>query len=110
MKELANTKYLTLNEGAKKMKKISIFFWVSLTIWIITGSNLTARVVCIDPGHGGPGASKYSNGGNGSCASGPSGLSEQWVNLQVALALKDFIGFENFLSPKRVIVFNRGSV
>jgi len=50
--------------------------------------------VCIDPGHGGPGASKYgpNEDGHGTC--GPVlGLSEQWVNLQVALELRDLITY-----------------
>lgn len=45
------------------------------------------RDVCIDPGHGGPTAEKFGNNGD---AAGTYGccynLSEQWVNLQVAMA------------------------
>jgi N-acetylmuramoyl-L-alanine amidase len=49
-------------------------------------------VVCIDPGHGGPGASKYGPNGDGHGTCGPVlPLSEQWVNLQVGLELKDLI-------------------
>jgi hypothetical protein len=47
---------------------------------------------CIDPGHGGPEASKYGPNGDGHGNCGPVlGLSEQWVNLQVGLELKDLI-------------------
>jgi len=49
-------------------------------------------VICIDPGHGGPGASKYGPNGDGHGTCGPVLLlSEQWVNLQVGLELKDLI-------------------
>jgi len=44
-------------------------------------------IVCIDPGHGGPGADKFHNGGDGYGNSGPVlGIAEQWVNVEVALA------------------------
>lgn len=46
--------------------------------------------VCIDPGHGGPTAQKYWDNGDGAGTHGCCyGLSEQWVNLQVAYALRD---------------------
>ncbi|MCK4404453.1 MAG: N-acetylmuramoyl-L-alanine amidase [candidate division Zixibacteria bacterium] len=49
-------------------------------------------VVCVDPGHGGPGASKYGPNGDGHGTCGPVlQLSEQWVNLQVGLELYDLI-------------------
>jgi N-acetylmuramoyl-L-alanine amidase len=49
--------------------------------------------LCIDPGHGGPGARKYGcNGGgynNNRGAVGPiDTLTEQWVNLKVGLQLE----------------------
>jgi len=43
----------------------------------------------IDPGHGGPGANQYHNGGDGSGAVGQNGTAEQWINLNVALAIRD---------------------
>ncbi|MEA2030510.1 MAG: PKD domain-containing protein [candidate division Zixibacteria bacterium] len=43
----------------------------------------------IDPGHGGPGADQYHNGGDGSGAVGQNGTAEQWVNLNVAMAIRD---------------------
>jgi N-acetylmuramoyl-L-alanine amidase len=43
--------------------------------------------VCIDPGHGGPGAQKFKNNGDGYGTLGyRDSLSEQWINLQVAYA------------------------
>jgi hypothetical protein len=96
------------------MQKINIFFRLLLIIWIITVSNLHATVICIDPGHGGPGASKFGYNGDGFGSSGPSPdpLSEQWVNLQVALELKDFISLDLKISyhQKGVIVYNRWCV
>jgi len=51
--------------------------------------------VCIDPGHGGPTAQRYNNNGDGQgtlgCSYTGDSLSEQWVNLQVAYYLKDFL-------------------
>jgi len=48
------------------------------------------RNVCIDPGHGGPTAQKFGNNGDGQGTYGCCyNLSEQWVNLQVAYALRD---------------------
>lgn len=48
-------------------------------------SNAAPRVVAIDPGHGGLGAGVWnSNNGDGAGSHGPSGLTEQWVNLRVA--------------------------
>jgi N-acetylmuramoyl-L-alanine amidase len=46
--------------------------------------------VCIDPGHGGPTAEKYWDNGDGRGTHGCCyGLSEQWVNLQVAYTRRD---------------------
>ena len=46
--------------------------------------------VCLDPGHGGPEAQKYGNNGDDAGAYGyEDSLSEQWVNLMVAFALRD---------------------
>lgn len=54
-------------------------------------------VICIDPGHGGLGAGRYwENGGgkNGHYGSmGPHGLTEQWINLEVAKELRWREGF-----------------
>ena len=47
-------------------------------------------VICIDPGHGGPNASKYGLNGDGHGTCGPVlGLSEEWVNLQVGFKLRE---------------------
>jgi N-acetylmuramoyl-L-alanine amidase len=80
------------------MKK-SIIFSVVLLIIALTPSIIFADwVVCIDAGHGGPGADKYHNGGDGHGNSGSVlGIAEQWVNLNVALALRDSIIFSGFL-------------
>jgi len=77
------------------MKKI----WIISMMVIITFAFLLERslgqgycVVCVDPGHGGPGASKYGPNGDGHGTCGPVlHLSEQWVNLQVGLELEDLI-------------------
>jgi N-acetylmuramoyl-L-alanine amidase len=54
-------------------------------------------IVCIDPGHGGPGADKFHNGGDGYGGAGPVlGIAEQWVNFQVALELYEMIQFGTF--------------
>jgi N-acetylmuramoyl-L-alanine amidase len=48
------------------------------------------RDICVDPGHGGPSARKYGNNGDGAGSYGyEDSLSEQWINLQVAYALRD---------------------
>ncbi len=49
-------------------------------------ANAIGEYICIDPGHGGPGASQYGSDGLIQGTWGPVyQLSEQWVNLQVAL-------------------------
>lgn len=63
-------------------------------------------VVCVDPGHGGPGASKYGPNGDGHGTSGPVyQLPEQWVNLQVALKCSIFLDemgqFYNIIMTRR---------
>ncbi len=79
------------------MKKINIFFLMLIVVVFFTQSNPFGQLVqvCIDPGHGGPGASKYGSNGDGQGTDGPlpdgTKLSEEWVNLQVALALRDSI-------------------
>lgn len=52
---------------------------------------LFATKIVIDPGHGGPGGGMYGSNGDGRGSSGPTGLTEEWVNLQVALRLRDSI-------------------
>ena len=47
-------------------------------------------VLYIDAGHGGPTASQTDNG-DGAGAVGPAGTAEQWVNLQVALSIKEIL-------------------
>jgi N-acetylmuramoyl-L-alanine amidase len=65
------------------MKKVTL---IGLLVLCCQASSYSTTVV-LDPGHGGHGARKYgSNGGNGNGAAGPTDtLTEQWVNLQVAL-------------------------
>lgn len=47
-------------------------------------------IICVDPGHGGPGAAQWNgNNGDGAGARGPTGLTEQWVNLRVSTLLID---------------------
>ena len=82
------------------MRRIYIIFITLVLLTFFAKPILFAQLiqVCIDPGHGGPGASKYGANGDGQGTDGPlpSGqkLSEEWVNLQVALQLRDSI--DNF--------------
>jgi N-acetylmuramoyl-L-alanine amidase len=82
-----------------KMKK-----GLTLTLTLVVFLSITSICVgswvevVIDPGHGGPDASKFGNNGGGynegHGALGPnSQLTEQWVNLQVAFFLRDSITF-----------------
>ena len=77
------------------MKKKWFILAITPIIFLTMSERLLAppySVVCVDPGHGGPGASKYGPNGDGHGTSGPVlGLSEQWVNLQVGLELRDLI-------------------
>jgi N-acetylmuramoyl-L-alanine amidase len=74
------------------MKKKTLLVLCIIIISIVTNSFAQyTQVVCIDPGHGGPGGWKYGSNGDGEGASGPNGLNEEWVNLQVSLKLKDKI-------------------
>jgi N-acetylmuramoyl-L-alanine amidase len=75
------------------MKKIWIIMVMNLFIFITMHEKSLALpycVVCVDPGHGGPNASKYGPNGDGHGTCGPVlGLSEEWVNLQVGLKLRE---------------------
>ena len=68
------------------MKKIFLILcWVIMTPFSVCFGQYYH--VCIDPGHGGPGADKFHNGGDGYGGAGPVlGIAEQWVNFQVAFA------------------------
>lgn len=49
-----------------------------------------ADTIIIDPGHGGPTAGQWNgDNGDGRGSSGPNGLTEQWVNLEIANLLKN---------------------
>ncbi|KPJ62308.1 hypothetical protein AMJ44_15805 [candidate division WOR-1 bacterium DG_54_3] len=73
------------------MKKIILFLGVLSTFSLSTNNIVLGyEHICIDPGHGGPGASKYGSNGDGAGTYGlVYHLSEQWVNFQVALELYD---------------------
>jgi N-acetylmuramoyl-L-alanine amidase len=79
------------------MKTIHFLFAIMLTLLLFQiSATYGYDRVCIDPGHGGPGASKYyCNGGgynNYRGAFGPiDSLTEQWVNLQVGLKLEYWV-------------------
>jgi N-acetylmuramoyl-L-alanine amidase len=73
------------------MKRI-IIIWVTILAIVSTAemANAIGEYICLDPGHGGPEASQYGcNGWGYNQNAGSYGpvyqLSEQWVNLQVAL-------------------------
>ena len=79
------------------MKKMSITFMIALIMFAFVSKKSLGDTtwVCIDAGHGGPGANKFYNGGDGYGGAGPdSGLAEQWVNWQVATRLRDLINSE----------------
>ncbi len=71
------------------MKKNIIFSVVLLIVAFSPSIIFADWVVCIDAGHGGPGADKYTNGGD---LSGTAGkcikIAEQWVNFNVACELR----------------------
>jgi|GEM_PF-5886752 len=65
---------------------------VVLLYFAMTAPSAATDKVCIDPGHGGPDASKYGPNGDGFGSHGPVyNLSEQWVNLEVAFKLADLL-------------------
>lgn len=84
--------------GRRNMKK-QILFLIGLSIFVLTPHRIQANwVVCIDPGHGGIGANKYYNGGDGNGGAGLcQGIAEQWVDFNVACALRDTINYSGFL-------------
>lgn len=52
----------------------------------------TALPICVDAGHGGPGAAQWNgNNGDGAGAAGPTGLTEEWVNLRVSVFLMQYL-------------------
>ncbi len=79
------------------MKKTCVIIVMILVIFLAMSEKSLAppySVVCVDPGHGGPLASKYGPNGDGKGSCGPVlKLSEQWVNLQVGLELRDLITY-----------------
>ncbi len=74
------------------MKRWVIRYVVLGLILCCTGTT-TARdyfpFVYIDPGHGGPNADMTHNGDSAGGCEGPGGTAEQWINLKVALVLRD---------------------
>lgn len=81
------------------MRLRTIVFIITLMLFASFCAAEHPKFVYIDAGHGGPGASQTNNGGgynNGNGAEGPYyGLAEQWVNLSVALELRDLLGSGN---------------
>lgn len=56
----------------------------------------TALPICVDAGHGGPGAAQWNaNNGDGAGAHGPTGLTEQWVNLRVSAFLMQHLAVDS---------------
>ncbi len=80
------------------MKKILLILVMALIICMSMSERSLAppySVICIDPGHGGRGADKFHNGGDGYGTSGPVlGIAEQWVNWQVACPVRDSILYQ----------------
>ncbi len=52
--------------------------------------------IYIDPGHGGPNADMTHNGDGAGGCEGPGGTAEQWINLKVALVLRDSLLARDF--------------
>jgi hypothetical protein len=80
-----------------EMKKKWLILVITQIIFVAMSEKVLAppySVVCVDPGHGGPGAWKYGPNGDDRGSHGPVyNLSEQWVNLQVGLELRDLITY-----------------
>jgi hypothetical protein len=54
------------------MKEVGLFFWITVVyLFTMSSQSFSHDYVCIDPGHGGPGASQFGlNGdGHGECGS-----------------------------------------
>ena len=84
------------------MTKENLIFGGALLIFLFTFRIVLADPifydVCVDPGHGGPGATKYGWNGEDYGSYGLfNRLSEQWINLQVGFALRDSIQQPGFL-------------
>jgi|GEM_PF-754711 len=79
------------------MKRKKFILGFVFLVFLILHLSSFAQKICIDPGHGGPGATRYWNNGGGGNegrgAVGPNGLTEQWINLEVARELRWEIGF-----------------
>jgi hypothetical protein len=76
------------------MKARILFLAASLAICVCTTAySQVFGYLYIDPGHGGPGADSTHNGGGHNQSRGTVGVAggtaEQWINLRVALALRD---------------------
>lgn len=56
--------------------------WVSMPC--LSQSTLSGKIICLDPGHGGTAATD-------NFRQGPSGEREEWINLRVALLLKEML-------------------
>ena len=68
-------------------KSILLFILLSFTYYACQSEKsnpLAGKIICIDPGHGGTAATD-------SFRVGPSGEREEWINLRVALHLKDLL-------------------
>ena len=75
------------------MRRNMLILGLALVVSLFLSINSFAQdIVCIDPGHGGPGAGKYWENGGGynqhKGSMGPNGLTEQWINLEVAKELR----------------------
>jgi len=60
--------------------------------------------VCLDAGHGGPGACKWyppCTNGDGYGTTGPNGLTEAWVNHEIVALARDLMLSEGVCKAKR---------
>ncbi len=89
------------------MKRKKLILGFIFLVFLIFHVSSFAQKICIDPGHGGPGASKYWNNGGGGNegrgAVGPDGLTEQWINLEVAKELR----WQIYFYPNYPVVMTR---
>ncbi len=66
-----------------KLTKNNFVIFIFINFLLLSYSE--GNTIIIDPGHGGPTAEQWNgDNGDGAGTTGPNGLTEQWVNLQIA--------------------------
>jgi N-acetylmuramoyl-L-alanine amidase len=90
------------------MMRKKLILGITFIILLFFNVRLSAQKICIDPGHGGPGAGKYwYNGAGKNENKGSVGpylhLTEQWINLEVAKELR----WQIYFYPNYPVVMTR---